>query len=86
MQYFDFFYLDGFSWTDLLEFLRIPHYSNEHRGAQPPMCFEIRACMLTNPEFPEDDAVQQDLLVVWPPDQPRPTDEQIQEAVDKDYT
>lgn len=82
---FDFFYLDGFGWSDLLDFLRIPHYSNEHRGAQAPSCFEVRACLLTNPELPEEAAVEEYLLVVWPLDKPRPTDEQIQAAVDKDH-
>lgn len=81
---FDFFYLGGFRWTDLVDFLRIPHYTNEHRGVQPPMCYEVRVCALTSPEFPEDEAVEQELLVVWPLDKPRPTDEQIQEAVNKE--
>ncbi len=32
---FDWFYLDGFSWTHLLEFLEIPHYTNDSADDTP---------------------------------------------------
>ncbi len=79
---FDYFFLDGFGWTDLLDFLSIPHYSNEHRDDVEPQCYEIRTVVLPNDI--DDDLRREQLLVVWPADKPRPTDAQIAAAVEED--
>jgi hypothetical protein len=84
---FDFFYLDGFSWTDLLDFLQVPHYSNEHEmpSELQTKSFDLRTLMVPDPDYDyapdetldEDD--NEDLLVVWTGE--RPTDEQVLEKI-----
>jgi hypothetical protein len=74
----DYFFLDGFSWTDLLEFLGIPHYSNDDREDQAPLLFEIRTVAVKYPDLDETD--KQQLLVIWRPETSRPTDKMIDEA------
>ncbi len=68
-----FFYLDGFSWTDLLDFLGVPHYSNEHREDSEAIQLQIRTV-----ELPECGPTQ--LVVTWTGEL-RPTDAQILELV-----
>ena len=76
---FDFHVLEGgYRWSDILDFLEIPHYTNEHRGDRAALYTEIRTVSLPDLDFDEDnDPIQ--LLVVWPLDKQRPTDEQIRE-------
>jgi hypothetical protein len=64
---FECFSLTDFTWVELLEFMLIPHYSNQHRDDTPPKSFEIKTikCGDENEQF----------LVVW--DGQRPTDQQI---------
>ena len=68
----DYFYLDGFHWVDLLEFLGIPHYSNKNRGDKPPLSYEIRT--IKDEQF----------LIIWQTETRRPTDKEIQTQIIKD--
>lgn len=87
----DFFDLEAFQWTDLLHFLGVPHYSNEHRDDQSPLLYELRTVCVSYPSDEEDDdgnlivtKENQQLLVIWRPETDRPTDEQIQTEFSKD--
>ncbi len=42
-NFLDVLFLDGFSWTDLVDMLEVPHYTNEHRGLVAPRMYEIRS-------------------------------------------
>lgn len=81
----DVFHLDGFSWTDLLETLHVPHYSNKHREDTEPKRFEIRTVDFDYPEYdpecddPEDAIDRQQVLLIWDGD--RPTDQQVKDWV-----
>ena len=65
----DYFNLDGFNWTHLIEFLGIPHYTNKNEGDKPPLLFEIRTIKIQ--DYPEQ------FLVIWRPETERPTDNEI---------
>lgn len=76
---FECFYLDGFAWVDLLDVLRIPHYSNDRRGDTVARAFKVRTVPLSIcPDDPDDEPVSQQVLVVWDLGTPEPTDAEIQ--------
>ena len=78
MPYLEVFYLDGFSWTDLLDFLEIPHYTNEHRTDTKPKSFEIRTVLApaSSDYDPPTEPENVQILVVWDGNT-RPTDELV---------
>lgn len=80
----DYFGLDGFSWTDFLRFLGVPHYSNGNHDDQQPLMFEIRTVEYDASEYDFGGRDQQQFLVIWRPETPRPTDEQIATLVESE--
>lgn len=81
---FDYFYLEGFGWCDLLDFLKIPHYTNQHRGDTKPKSFAIRTVPLPDLDEEDEQLITQQLLVVWDGPIP-PSDQEIQDKYRKDW-
>ena len=80
MPEFDYYDLaPGYKWTDVLDFLEIPHYTNSHSGDKTARGMEIRSVEVCDMEEEDRRLMLVQLLVVWPLDQQRPTDKQIQE-------
>lgn len=80
-NFLDVLFLDGFSWTDLVDMLEVPHYTNEHRGLVAPRMYEIRSVKmpdLDDPDQPLDDEPEM-LFVVWSTDRERPTDDELRD-------
>jgi len=78
MRDFDYYVLEvGYRWADVLDFLEIPHYTNPHSGDRAARGFEIRTVEVPDVEEEDRKPMLVRLLVVWPLDKPRPTDEQI---------
>ena len=82
----DWFWLDGgYEFLELLEFLKIPHYTNEHRQDSAPVMVEVRTIKFVNERDIEEFGSEKQLLIKWKAEIPRPTDEQIQTALREIY-
>jgi hypothetical protein len=80
MPDFDYYDLSpGYSWEDVLDFLGIQHYTNPHGGDKAARGFEIRTVEVPDMDEEDQRPMSAQLLVVWPFDKQRPTDEQIRD-------
>jgi len=79
---FDWFYLDGFAWTDLIDFFQLPHYTNDCDGtdARKQRTVEMRTVKLPWGEDPKD-VDDHDILVIWPAKTKRPTNREVVAAI-----
>ena len=82
MEDWDWFWLDsGYEFTEILEFLKIPHYTNEHRRDSVPVMVEVRTVKFVDELDVEEFGSEKQLLIKWKVDTSRPTDEQILTAL-----
>jgi hypothetical protein len=70
--------MDGFSWTDVLDDLGIPHYTNDHDWQNKTITSFRLTCGLDR-EFPDEP-----FLVVWS-DRAEPTTDEILAVFKKEF-
>jgi hypothetical protein len=74
----DWFWLDsGYEFPGILEFLKIPHYTNDYRQDSGPVMVEVRTVKFVDELDVEEFGSEKQLLIKWKADTLRPTDEQI---------
>jgi hypothetical protein len=85
---FDWYDLEGAGVTDLLDFLKIPHYSNEHTSKTETRSYEVRLLAVPYEDEEDEDEDEDEepvskipelFLIVWTGE--RPTDQQVIDGI-----